>query len=146
MRHLILSLVVTAVVGVGCAGESGTSASTLTGPTPIATSDPQPQLSLSGISSVPEGTGVQLNTDFQLTANGWFPSGTEFVWNFGDGSSTTTSSPNVSRIFGQAGVFAVNVTARRGVDSASAAKPISVRSMLGRWVGKITGFTNFPLL
>ena len=37
------------------------------------------------------------------------------------------------------------VTARRGGETASASRTVSVRSLLGRWFGKITGFTSFPL-
>jgi hypothetical protein len=146
MRQLILSLVVSAITVAGCAGDSGVASSSPTSPTPTTTqAGPQPQISLSGITSVPDGAGVQFNTDFQLTAAGSFSPDTEFVWNFGDGSSTTTSTPTVSRTFGQAGVFTVNVTARRSGESVSATRPVSVRSMVGHWVGKMTGFTNFPL-
>lgn len=148
MRQLVLSLVaVTALIVAGCAGDSGTDLSSPTSPTPTSTtqSGPPTQLTLSGINSVPDGTGVQFNTDFQFTAAGSFSPGTEFVWNFGDGSSTTTNGPTVSRTFAQAGVFGVNVTARRGTESAFAARAVSVRSMIGRWVGKVSGFTSFPL-
>lgn len=150
MRHFVLSLVaVTALIVAGCAGDSGTDNSGPTSPTPTPTtttqSGPPTQLSLTAITSVPDGAGVQFNTDFHFTAAGSFPAGTEFTWNFGDGSSTTSSSPTVSRTFGQAGVFGVNVTARRGSESAFAARAVSVRSMIGHWVGKVTGFTAFPL-
>lgn len=146
MRKLILSLAVTALSVAGCAGDSGPEVSSPTSPTPTTQAGAGPQsLSLSGISSVPDGAGVQFSTDFQLTAAGSFLPDTEFVWNFGDGSSTTTSTPTVSRTFGQAGVFNVNVTARRSGQSVTATRPVSVRSMVGHWVGKVTGFTNFPL-
>jgi hypothetical protein len=102
-------------------------------------------LSLHGITMVPDGAGVQFNTDFQFTAAGSFPAGTQFVWNFGDGSSTTTSSPSVSRLYGQAGVFGVSVEARSSGAAALASKPVSVRSLVGRWIGTVTGFTRFPL-
>jgi hypothetical protein len=146
MRQLILSLVVTSFAVIGCAGDSGTATSP-TSPTPTSTATqpgPEAQLSVSGLASVPDGAGVQFVTDYQFTVSGSFPSGTEFVWNFGDGTSATTSSPNVSRIFGQAGVFTVNVTARQGTQTAAASKPVSVRSMVGRWTGTISGFTAFP--
>jgi hypothetical protein len=143
MRSLLPALLSTALAFAGCAGESGTAASTPTGPTVAAVNSPS--LSLASIASVPDGAGVQYNTDFQLTATGTFPAGTEFVWTFGDGSSTTTSTPTVGRVYGQAGVFPVTVNARRGAESASATRQVSVRSMLGRWFGTITGFTSFPL-
>jgi hypothetical protein len=129
----------------GCAGSSGTP----TTPTPTASVSTPPAadvaLSLQGVNAVPDGAGVQYNTDFQFTAVGTFPAGTQFVWNFGDGSSTTTSSPAVSRTYGQAGVFAVAVEARSGASSGVVARQVSVRSLMGRWFGTITGFTHFPL-
>jgi len=146
MRSLILSLVVTSFIVSGCAGDSGNETASPTSPTPTVTTPvtPQATLALSSINSVPPGAGVQFATDYQFTADGSFTSGTEFTWNFGDGSSTTTSTPTVTRIFGQSGVFNVNVTARRGTETASSSKPVSVRSMVGRWTGKISGFTSFP--
>lgn len=144
MRYSILSLVlVLALAWTGCAGESGDAISTPTSPTTV-TTPPAPSLSLTSISSIPDGTGVQYNTDFQFTANGSFPSGTQYVWRFGDGSSVTTTSPTVSRLYGQSGVFDVSVEARSGSDVATATKQVSVRSLIGRWVGTMTGFTSFP--
>jgi hypothetical protein len=100
--------------------------------------------SLASISTVPDGTGVQYNTDVQFTANGTFPSGTQFVWRFGDGSATTTNTPTASRVYSQAGVFDVSVEARAPSGSASASKQVSIRSIIGRWTGTVTGFTSFP--
>lgn len=128
----------------GCGGASSTPTAP-TAPTTVTPPVAAVALSLQGITAVPEGTGVQYNTDFQFTAAGTFPSGTQFVWNFGDGSSTTTSSTSVSRVYGQAGVFNVSVEARSGASTAVATRPLSVRSLLGRWFGTMTGFTHFPL-
>jgi hypothetical protein len=144
MRQLMLTILIGTTTA-ACAGESGT-ATTPTGPTQTGPSIVADQpLGISAIASLPDGAGVQYNTDFQFTAAGSFPAGTEFVWTFGDGSSTTSSLPTVSRIYGQAGVFQVNVTARRGAETASASRAVSVRSLLGQWTGKITGFTSFPV-
>lgn len=142
MRPVIL-VTMLAVLHAGCAGDSGSSSPTSPTPSPVA-AVATPPLSVQSISSVPDGAGIQYNTDFQLTAVGSFPAGTEFVWNFGDGSSTTTSLPTVGRTYGQAGVFAVNVTARHAGETSSVARQVSVRSMVGRWFGKMTGFTHFP--
>ncbi len=142
MRRLIFSLVLTALTA-ACAGDSGT-AVTPTSATTTTVASPSPPLSLSSIASIPDGAGVQYNTDFQFTATGTFPAGTEFVWNFGDGSSTTSTSPTVGRLYGEAGVFAVTVTARRGGETATVGRQVSVRSLIGHWVGKVTGFTSFP--
>jgi hypothetical protein len=112
-----------------------------TGPTAVAADVP---LAVQSIATVPDGAGVQYNTDFQFSANGSFPAGTQFTWRFGDGSSTTTSSPAVGRVFGQAGVFDVSVEARQGGASGAAFKQVSVRSLVGRWFGTMTGHTRFP--
>jgi len=145
IRRFLLSLVLTSpLLASGCDRENS-GVSTPTPPTSTTPSVVESPFSLQGISAVPDGTGVQYNTDFQFSAAGAFPSGTQFVWNFGDGSSTTTSSPSVSRVYGQAGVFNVSVEARSGANSAVATRPLSVRSLLGRWFGTVTGFTHFPL-
>jgi len=146
IRHVVRCLtLITPLLGAGCAGESGTP-STPSAPTPAPTAVvAEAPLSLQSITVVPDGAGVQYNTDFQFTAAGTFPSGTQFVWRFGDGSSTTTSAPTVGRIYGAPGVFGVTLEARSGDRSAAASKAVSVRSLLGRWVGTVTGFTHFPL-
>jgi hypothetical protein len=144
MHHLVIVMLLVALTSLGgCAGDSGDPALAAgpTSPTPTATS---PTLALSSIASVPDGAGVQYSTDFQFTATGTFPGGTQYVWRFGDGSSVTTSSASVSKIFGQAGVFDVSVEARADGASASAVRPVSVRSLIGRWTGTVTGFTSFP--
>lgn len=138
--RLAASVIVFAVAIAACDRQNSGSP---TAPTPTASAEPT--LSLQGINATPEGTGVHFNTDFQFTAAGTFPSGTEFDWNFGDGTTATTTSPTVSRIYAEAGVFGATVTARRGGTSASAARQVSVKSLLGRWFGKITGFSSFPL-
>ena len=148
IRRLAVSLLLIGpLFVVGCGGGNPV-VSTPTAPTtPTSTIPPvaETPFSLQGVASTPDGTGVQYNTNFQFTASGSFPSGTQFVWNFGDGSSTTTSSPTAGRVFGQAGVFSVSVEARSGANTGAVSKVVSVRSMLGRWLGTISGFTHFPL-
>lgn len=144
LQGFVRSVVFAPVLFAGCTGQSGV-AVVPTAPSTTNTIVAEAPLSLQGISMVPDATGVQYNTDFQFTAAGNFPSGTQFVWNFGDGSSTTTNTPTVGRIYGQAGVFGVSVEARQGSSSGVASKQVSVRSMLGKWIGTITGFTHFPL-
>jgi hypothetical protein len=105
----------------------------------------EPPLGLASISSEPSGVGVQYNTEFQFTANGTFPSGTQFVWRFGDGSTTTTTVAAASHTFAETGVFDVSVEARSGGISVLASRQTQVRSLLGRWFGTVTGFASFPL-
>jgi hypothetical protein len=132
------------LLAAGCNNASDAVSNLPTAPTATSTTTESTTLALSSISTVPDGTGVQFNTDFQFTAQGSFPSGTQFVWRFGDGSATTTNTPTASRVFGQAGVFNVSVEARAAGATASAARPVSVRSIIGRWTGTVTGFTSYP--
>jgi hypothetical protein len=92
----------------------------------------------------PTGVGVLFNTDFRFTASGTFAEGTQFVWQFGDGTSATTSVPTVGHIYSQTGTFNVTVEARAAGGSLTAARQVVVRSLVGRWIGTITGHTGYP--
>lgn len=142
IRLLVSAVAATATLVVaGCGG--GDPAPTAPTATPAAVPDTTP-FNLQGLTSQPDGAGVQFNTDFRFTAAGSFPAGSEFIWNFGDGSTTVTTSPTVSKTYGQTGAFAATVTARRGSDSGTVTRQVTVKSLLGRWFGRITGFTHFP--
>ena len=132
IRSFVRCLAVAALtVLVGCTGDSGTS--TPTGPSSSTAAPAAPAtLSLTGIRSVPDGTGVQYNTDFQLTADGTFPSGTQFVWNFGDGSSTTTTrrrQPAVSTARPASSMSRLKLAAARRARLAT--RQVSTRSLIG---------------
>jgi hypothetical protein len=146
IRNLLIcwrmALLVTPLVLAGC--DSAGPVAPLNPTAPTGTSA-DAALAVNAISTVPAGAGVQFNTDFQFTATGSFPAGTEFVWRFGDGSTATTTAPTVGRIYGQAGAFDVSVEARHGGQSVAAFKQVSVRSLIGRWIGTVTGHTSFPL-
>ena len=126
--------IVTALGTVACGGSSS----------PTAPSPTSQSLSVQAIRATPEGVGVQYSTEFQFDATGTLPTGTQFVWQFGDGTSTTTSTPRSTHIYAQTGSFGVTVEARSGSSSASAAKSVSVRSLVGRWIGTVTGHTYYP--
>lgn len=125
---------ITALATAACSGSSSPTA-----PTP-----PAQNVSVQSIQPTPSGTGVQFNTDFQFDAQGSFPTGTQFTWQFGDGSTGTTSAPRGTHIYAQAGNFTVTVEARLGANSSVSTRQVSVRSMVGRWLGTITGHTTFP--
>lgn len=133
-------LVAASLVG-GCSDNDSTPSSP-TAPTPAAAGETA--LMVQSLSSIPDGTGVQYNTDFQFTANGSFPAGTQFTWRFGDGSVVTNATASISRIFGQAGLYDVSVEARTPTASGAAFKQVSVRSLIGRWFGTMSGHTKFP--
>ncbi len=114
------------------------------GPTfPAAPSQAAP-LSVSSLRVTPTGVGVLFNTDFAFEAVGAFPGATQFVWQFGDGSTTTTSVPTTNRLYGAPGSFGVTVEARSGAGSAAGAAQVTVRSLVGRWRGTVTGHTVVP--
>lgn len=122
---------------------------TPTSPTPTTTANvpapTAPALSLQSIVLSPDVSGVQYNTDFQFAASGTYPTGTQFDWNFGDGSTaTTTASSTNSHVYLLAGTFRLTLDARLGSTTATATKQVSVKNLLGRWLGTVTGHTNFP--
>lgn len=120
----------------------GGTASTPT--TPTAASVPAPTVSLQNLRVTPSGVGVLYNTAFHFEAVGTFPAGSQFVWQFGDGTSETTTTPSTSHIYSQPGGFGATVEARIGSSSAAATSQISVRSLVGRWRGTVTGNTFYP--
>ena len=129
-----LSALLAALATAACGGSS----------TPTAPSPSTQTLSVQAVQATPNSVGVQYNTEFQFDATGTFPTGTQFVWQFGDGASTTTSTPRGTHSYAQTGKFAVTMEARSGASSATATKAVSVRSLVGRWLGTITGHTDFP--
>lgn len=84
------------------------------------------------------------NTNFQFDAVGTFPPGTEFTWQFGDGATARTTTSTASHSYAQTGSFGVTLEARAGTSSAAAVAHVSVRSMVGRWRGTVTGHTGYP--
>jgi PKD repeat protein len=54
-----------------------------------------------------------------------------YTWDFGDGNGSTQASPN--HIFLQGGTFTVRVTVRDKEGSASAAVPMTIKTLTGRW-------------
>lgn len=101
-------------------------------------------LSVQSIQRLPSGAGVQHGTDFQFDAQGTFPSATEFRWQFGDGTTAVTATNRVTHIYSQTGTFSTVVEARAGSNSAAATVQVVVRSLVGRWVGTVSGHTGYP--
>lgn len=126
-----------AIVVAGC---SGGGSGTPTAPTAPAA----PAVSLQSIRATPNGAGVLHGTNFQFDASGTFPTGTQFVWQFGDGSTATTTESSARHVYSQSGSFAVSLEARLGASSGAAVTQVSVRSMVGRWRGTVTGHTRYP--
>jgi hypothetical protein len=102
-------------------------------------------LSVEGLRVTPEGAGVQYGTNFQFELTGSFPPGTQFSWQFGDGATLASSTPSASHTYRQTGSFAVTADARAGSSTGSSTRQVLVGSLVGRWVGTITGHTNFRL-
>jgi hypothetical protein len=111
---------------------------------PTAPSPPAQTLSIQSLRATPDGVGVLYNTVFQFEVIGTIPFGTQFFWQFGDGTSTTTNVPTASHAYTQTGSFGVTVEGRMGSSSSASTRQVSVRSLVGRWVGTMTGHTRFP--
>lgn len=137
-RRTLLILIVI-VAGSRC----GSSGSGPTAPTPAPLA-PSPTLALQSIRTTPSGIGVLYNTDFHFEASGTFPTDSQFVWQFGDGSTATTATPTTTHTYSQTGSFGVTVEARVGSISAASTTQVSVRSLIGRWRGTVTGNTHYP--
>lgn len=136
-------LVIMLIVASGMPACSG-GKTTPTGPTVASTPPASTAVSVQSIRVTPSGTGVLHNTDFQFEAVGSFASTAQFVWQFGDGSTTTTTTPTVSHVYTQMGSFGVAVDARVGTNNSAATAQVVVRSMVGRWRGTVTGHTGYP--
>lgn len=122
------------VAGTACGGSSSPTSPTTTTPT----------LSVQALQATPDSVGVQFNTEFQFDAAGTFPAGTQFTWQFGDGSSATTSTARGTHSYTQVGNFVATVEARSASATATATKTVTVRSLVGRWVGTISGHSTYP--
>lgn len=140
--RVVAAVVVCGMTGAMCGRGGNSTAPTPTAPTAAPT--PVPTVSLQSLRTTPSGVGVLHNTAFLFEAVGTFPAGSQSVWQFGDGSSETTTTPSASHIYSQTGSFGVTVEARLGASSSAATSQITVRSLVGRWLGAVTGFTRFP--
>ena len=148
-RQLSVTAMILAVIGVSCGGDSNPASPSgpvsvdairvAPGGTDVQSSGP---LSVDAIRVAPESTGVQSSTYFVFEAVGSFPSGTTFSWLFGDGDSA--SGRQASHVYRDGGAHTVSLTATASGDAVSMTKAVSVRSLVGRWVGTITGHTNLP--
>ena len=91
------------------------------------------------VSVSPSGPGLEDLTSFSFTASGASdPDGDalSFSWDFGDGG--TGSGQSTSHVYSLAGSYTVSVTVSDGEESASATGSVTVKSMDGRWTGRLT--------
>jgi hypothetical protein len=137
MVRLSVSLIVVIVL-FGCGG-NGTGSPT----SPTSPSSPK-SVSVQALTVAPEGAGLIFQTNFSFQAVGTFPTGAQFTWQFGDGSSTVTDTPTATHVYQRTGEFGVIVEARAGGNTAASTRQVSVRSLVGRWSGTVTGHTHVP--
>jgi hypothetical protein len=99
---------------------------------------------LQGISVTPAGSGLEHATPFTFTASVSGSSGqTTFVWDFGDGT-TSSRAATAQHTYTRAGTFVVYVTAANAAGQASASTTVRVASMVGRWLGVVSGHSTAP--
>ena len=91
----------------------------------------------------PLGTGVQWGTTFIFNITGSAPLNARFVWRFGDNSFAEGLGP-VSHVYGTSGSLTASVEVSSGNTVITASTPVTVRSLLGTWLGTVTGHTNVP--
>ncbi len=90
------------------------------------------------VSVSPSGPGLEDLTSFSFTASGASdPDGDPltFTWDFGDGQASSGQSTN--HVYSRAGSYNVSVTVSDGEESASATGSVTVKSMDGRWTGRL---------
>jgi hypothetical protein len=91
----------------------------------------------------PLGTGVQWGTTFIFDITGSVPANARFVWRFGDNSFAEGPGP-ASHIYGTSGSYTASVEVSSGGGTLTGSTPVTVRSLLGSWLGTVTGHTNVP--
>ena len=86
----------------------------------------------------PSGSGLKDLTSFSFSSGGSDPDGDPltFTWDFGDGQSG--SGQSTDHIYSSAGSYTVSVTVSDGEESATATGSVIVKSMDGRWTGRLT--------
>jgi PKD repeat protein len=97
---------------------------------------------VAGVTSTPGGAtaGIASLTSFSFTAQASDPDKDDtltFEWDFGDGQTATQSSP--THVFAQAGSFTVTLVVKdKKGESASGTTQVTVVSLSGTWVGRLT--------
>lgn len=71
---------------------------------------------------------VPLQVDFLAVAQGGVPPYT-YIWNFGDGSSETTTSTTISHTYTQAGTFTAQLTVKDAINSQATAPAITITAI-----------------
>jgi PKD domain len=94
-----------------------------------------------GFSVSPKGTGVQYGTTYVFTATAPLPAGAAQVWRFGDGGSANGSGP-VTHVYTQAGSFTATLEVSAGGETITEILPITIKSLLGNWIGTVTGHSE----
>lgn len=102
-------------------------------------------LTVSSISVSPSGAGLENATQFTFTANA-SNAGPQaaFAWQFGDGVSRTTGA-TATHVFTRSGTFTVQVTVSNVVGQVSTSTTVRVASLVGTWLGTVTGHTGQPI-
>jgi lysyl endopeptidase len=90
----------------------------------------------------PSGVGLENATEFAYSADvtGLTPL-SAFNWQFGDGSFSSTVGPIVGHTFTRAGTFQGQVTVATPGGQGYGAASVRVASLVGRWLGTVTGHT-----
>lgn len=96
------------------------------------------------LSVSPMIVGIEGATRFTFSAAIDAPGGeAAFGWQFGDGNGSTTAGP-VSHVYQRAGNYVAQLTASNASGSSAITVNVRVASMVGTWVGAVTGHTRYP--
>jgi len=129
MRPLSVGLLLAVTAfGLGCGGSTPSPS-----PTPVVVAPVVRSISVS-----PAGVGLESGTQFTLVADTDANSQATFNWQFGDGN-TVAGGASAIHIYARSGTFTVQVTAMNSAGQATRSTSIRVTSLIGRWLGTITG-------
>jgi PKD repeat protein len=130
--RLLAVLLCSTIGATGCGGSS---------PTTPAISAPV----ISALSVSPMRVGIEGATQFTFaSATDAGGGGASFSWQFGDGNASSAAAP-VTHVYQRAGDYAAQLTVSNSAGSASRTINVRVASMVGAWVGTVTGHTGYPL-
>jgi hypothetical protein len=96
------------------------------------------------LSVSPPGVGLESATQFSFLAetNASAPQST-FSWQFGDGSSASGSG-SAAYVYTRSGSVTASLTVTNSAGQASTSVTLRVASLIGTWLGSVSGHTGFP--
>ncbi len=77
-------------------------------------------------------------TEFSFTFSGGTLTGSEFTWDFGDGTTALHDGGPATHVYHSVGSFQVTLRSRLGATEETATLPLTITSLTGRWIRPAT--------